>query len=68
MVQSYSHSHRAFFGLSSFQVLAMFRRGLFYTYLSIYLRFYLGLSVTETTLFATIPMILNVTFQMFVWG
>ncbi|MHA2272967.1 MAG: MFS transporter, partial [Candidatus Hodarchaeales archaeon] len=38
------------------------------TYLSIYLRFYLGLSVTETTLFATIPMILNVTFQMFVWG
>lgn len=49
-------------------MLAMFRRGLFYTYLSIYLRFYLGLSVTETTLFATIPMILNVTFQMFVWG
>ncbi|MFX1513997.1 MAG: MFS transporter, partial [Promethearchaeota archaeon] len=55
-------------GLSSFQVLAMFRRGLFYTYLSIYLRFFLGLSVTETTLFATLPMILNVTFQMFVWG
>ena len=49
-------------------MLAMFRRGLFYTYLSIYLRFYLGLSVTETTLFATIPMILNVTFQTFVWG
>ncbi|MFW9917233.1 MAG: MFS transporter, partial [Candidatus Thorarchaeota archaeon] len=39
-----------------------------YTYLSIYLRFYLGMSVTETTLFATLPMILNVTFQMFVWG
>ncbi|MFX0201419.1 MAG: MFS transporter, partial [Candidatus Hodarchaeota archaeon] len=68
MAQSYSHSHRVFLGLSSFQVLAMFRRGLFYTYLSIYLRFYLGLSVTETTLFATLPMILNVTFQMLVWG
>ncbi len=46
----------------------MFRRGLFYSYLSIYLRFFLGLSVTETTLFATFPMILNVIFQTFVWG
>jgi MFS family permease len=55
-------------GISSFQVLAMFRRGLFYSFLSIYLRFYLGLSVTETTLFATLPMIFNVAFQTFVWG
>lgn len=54
--------------LSSFEVLADFRRGLFYSYLSIYLRFFLGLSVTETTLFATLPMILNVVFQTFVWG
>lgn len=46
----------------------MFRRGLFYTYLSIYLRHFLGLSVTETTLFATLPMIMNVVFQTFVWG
>ena len=46
----------------------MFRRGLFYSYLSIYLRFFLGLTVTETTLFATIPMVLNVVFQRFVWG
>ena len=46
----------------------MFRRGLFYSYLSVYLRHYLGLSVTETTLFATLPMILNVVFQTFVWG
>ncbi|UCF70562.1 MAG: MFS transporter [candidate division WOR-3 bacterium] len=46
----------------------MFRRGLFYSYLSIYLRFFLGLSVTETTLFATLPMVLNVVFQRFVWG
>jgi len=62
------HPFRTFFGLSSFQVLAMFRRGLFYSYLSIYLRAFLGLSVTETTLFATLPMIVNVFFQMFVWG
>ncbi|TFF89033.1 MAG: MFS transporter [Promethearchaeota archaeon] len=54
--------------LSSFQILAMFRRGLFYTYLSIYLREFLGLSVTETTLYATLPMIMNVLFQTFVWG
>ncbi len=46
----------------------MFRRGLFYTCLSIYLRYFLGMSVTETTLFATIPMVLNVIFQTFVWG
>jgi len=61
-------SKKTFFCISSFQVLAMFRRGLFYTYLSIYLRYFLGLTVTETTLFATIPMILNILFQTFVWG
>ena len=55
-------------GLSSFQVLTMFRRGLFYTYLSIYLRDFLNLSVTETTLYATLPMIMSVLFQNFVWG
>ncbi|MFX0122614.1 MAG: MFS transporter [Candidatus Hodarchaeota archaeon] len=61
-------SIRIQFGLSSFQIMAMFRRGLFYTYLSIYLRYFLGMSVTETTLFATIPMILNVCSQTFLWG
>ncbi|MBW2603038.1 MAG: MFS transporter [Deltaproteobacteria bacterium] len=49
-------------------MLAMFRRGLFYSYLSIYLRHFLGLSVTETTLFATLPMVMNIIFQTFVWG
>lgn len=61
-------SKRTFIGISSFQALAMFRRGLFYSYLSVYLRFFLGLSVTETTFFATFPMILNIVFQTFVWG
>lgn len=57
-----------FWGISSFQMLAMFRRGMFYAFLSIYLRHFLGLSVTETTLFATGPMIANILFQTFVWG
>lgn len=61
-------NHKKFFGLSSFEMLAMFRRGLFYAYLSIYLRHYLGLSVTETTLFATLPMIVNILCQAFIWG
>ena len=60
-------SVKIFLGLSNFQILAMFRRGLFYTYLSIYL-LKLGLSVTATTLFATIPMVLSAFFQTFVWG
>ncbi|MBU0769779.1 MAG: MFS transporter [Proteobacteria bacterium] len=68
MNRQHEKSHRVFFGISSFQMLAMFRRGLFYSYLSIYLRHFLGLSVTETTLFATLPMVMNIVFQMFVWG
>ena len=41
---------------------------MFYTYLSIYFREFLILSVTETTLYATLPMIMSVIFQNFVWG
>ncbi len=61
-------SLRVFTGISSFQFLAMFRRGLFYTYLSIYLRDFLHLSVWQTTLYATLPMIMSVIFQNFAWG
>lgn len=46
----------------------MFRRGMFYAYLSIYLRYFLGLSVTETTLFATLPMLANIICQATLWG
>ncbi|MHA1674948.1 MAG: MFS transporter [Promethearchaeota archaeon] len=59
---------KIFILLSSFQMLAMFRRGLFYTFLSIYMRYFLELSVTVTTLYATIPMVLSSIFQTFVWG
>jgi MFS family permease len=59
---------RVFTGLSSFQMLAMFRRGLFYTYLSIYMREFLTMSVFQTTLYATIPMVMSVIFQNLVWG
>ncbi len=55
-------------GISLFQILAMFRRGIYYTYLSVYLRHFLGLSVTETTLFVTVPLIVNIIFQTLVWG
>ncbi|MCG8637617.1 MAG: MFS transporter [Desulfobacterales bacterium] len=59
---------KTFLGISSFQVLAVFRRGLFFSYLTIYLRHYLGLSVTATTLFATLPMVVNVLAQRYIWG
>jgi len=59
---------KIFIGISSFQVMAVFRRGLFYSYLTIYLRHFLGLSVTATTLFATLPMIVNVIAQRYIWG
>lgn len=55
-------------GLSSFQFMAMSRRGLFYTFLALYLNVKLGLSVTETTLLASLTMIANSSSQTFVWG
>jgi MFS family permease len=63
-----SPSSGRFLSVASFQILAMFRRGLFYAYLSIYLRYFLNLSVTETTLFATLPMLANIFFQTTLWG
>jgi len=48
--------------------MAMARRGLFYTFLALYLRTRLGLSVTETTLLASLSMIVNSASQTFVWG
>jgi MFS family permease len=65
-VKTFNHQH--FIGLSSFEILAMFRRGLFYSYLTIYLRHFLGLSVTATTLFATLPMLVNILSQTLIWG
>ncbi|WP_371803232.1 MFS transporter [Candidatus Lokiarchaeum ossiferum] len=68
IVKSKVGGSRMFIGLSSFQMLAMFRRGLFYTFLSIYMRYYLELTVTQTTLYATLPMVASSICQMFVWG
>ncbi len=48
--------------------MAMARRGLFYTFLTLYLRVGLGLSVTATTLLASLSMIANSVSQTFVWG
>ena len=59
---------RHFAGLSIFQILAQFRRGIFYFFLSIYLKEFLGVSNTEMTLFATLPMIANIAAQSGIWG
>ncbi len=57
-----------FASLSIFQILAQFRRGIFYFFLSIYLKEFLGVSNTEMTLFATLPMIANIAAQAGIWG
>ncbi|MHA1198940.1 MAG: MFS transporter [Candidatus Heimdallarchaeaceae archaeon] len=57
-----------FASLSIFQILAQFRRGIFYFFLSIYLWEFLGVSYTEMTLFATLPMIANIAAQSGLWG
>ncbi|MCE7734594.1 MAG: MFS transporter [Candidatus Heimdallarchaeota archaeon] len=57
-----------FFGLSSFHFLVFFRRLLIYTFLSIYLKENIGLSTTEITLMATLPMIISASAQSFLWG
>ncbi|MBY8999823.1 MAG: MFS transporter [Candidatus Heimdallarchaeota archaeon] len=57
-----------FASLSVFQLMAMFRRGIFYFFLSIYLYEFLGVSTTEMTLFATLPMITNIVAQSTLWG
>ena len=56
-----------FFGLSTFQFLAYFRRLIVYTYLAIFLRS-LGLSNFQVTLMATIGMVSNSLAQSLVWG
>ncbi len=58
---------REFTGLSTFQILAFFRRSIVYTFLSIYLKS-LGLSTTEVTLMATVGMIANASTQSLLWG
>ena len=59
---------KSFFGLSAFQFLAFFRRGLFYSFLPIYLHFYLGLSITASSFFVTFSMISSSIGQAFIWG
>ncbi len=57
-----------FVSLSIFQIMAQFRRGIFYFFLSIYLKEYLHVTNTEMTLFATLPMIANIASQSGIWG
>lgn len=57
-----------FAGLSTFQVLAYLRRGLVYIFLSLYLHYFLGMSVTLSTLFVTFSMIASSLGQATIWG
>ncbi len=59
---------KEFVGLSSFQFLIFFRRLLIYTFLAIYLKEEIGLSTTEITLMASLPMIISASAQSFLWG
>lgn len=59
---------KEFSGLSSFQFLTYFRRTIFYTFVAIYLRTNIGMTTVETSLMATIGMVLNTGAQSFVWG
>ncbi len=61
-------NRKSFFGLSAFQFLAYFRRGLFYSFLPIYLHFFLGLSITASSFYVTFAMISSSIGQSFVWG
>ena len=61
-------NRKSFIGLSTFQFLAYFRRGLFYTFLTIYLNYYLGLSVTTSSFYVTFSMIASSFGQAFIWG
>lgn len=67
-ISSVTVNKKIILGLSSFQFMAMARRGLFYTFLALYLRIGLGLSVTATTLLASLTMIMNSSSQAFLWG
>ena len=60
--------NKSFIGLSTFQFLAYFRRGLFYSFLSIYLYYFLGLSITFSSFFVTFSMIASSIGQAFIWG
>ncbi len=55
-------------GLSTFQFLAFFRRAIFYTFVIVYLRENMGLTITQVTLLGTIGMIANTVTQTLIWG
>jgi len=59
---------KIFTSLTVFSVMANFRRGLFYTFLFYYVKNFLDISVTLSTLIATLPMFASALAQPFVWG
>ncbi|MFX0094228.1 MAG: MFS transporter [Candidatus Hodarchaeota archaeon] len=59
---------RELFGLASFQFLVYFRRAIFFTFLSIYMYFELGVSATITNSLYFMSMLASSTGQAFIWG
>ena len=55
-------------GLSSFRTINSLRNGIFYSFLVLYLREYLGLSVTEASLLTSLSEIIMSATQFLVWG
>lgn len=56
------------FGLSSYQFMAMTRRGVFYTFLILYMLEVLNRSFTEATLVMALPLMANSITQTLIWG
>ncbi|MFX1534344.1 MAG: MFS transporter [Promethearchaeota archaeon] len=59
---------RELFGLASFQFLINFRRAIFFTFLSIYMYFELGVSATLTNSLFFMSMTASSLGQSFIWG
>jgi len=55
-------------GLSSFRLVNSLRSGIFYSFLVLYLREYLGLSVTEASLLTSFSEVISSATQFLVWG
>ncbi len=59
---------KTFAGISSFRMINAFRNGIMYSFMGLYLREQLQLSVTESNLLFTLIELIGASAQFFVWG
>ena len=57
-----------FWGLALYQAIGMVGRGVFNTFIAIYLKTYIGLSIANSTLYVALPLITNGICQTLIWG